>query len=150
LFDKDTSNLLVLGDLAISEENISRLEISPAKAQALTSNNDARKAKANGAPPFPLALALAQAALDHRTKLVLQSNTEKNQDAKKRVQELVEVLCPSTSLGCFEDTSWQSLVAETERKAYEGWIGNSAAAGACWEDIMREVSSGATGSQPEK
>src|SRR5262249_37568770 len=45
LFDKDTSNLLVLGDLAISEENISRLEISPATAQALTSNNDARKAK---------------------------------------------------------------------------------------------------------
>lgn len=123
LSDKDVSNVLFLGDLARSEEYMSRFTVGALARQALgkwvADDKAIAELQRRGTNLRP-GLAFAQAALEHRRLLVEQSATEQNQKAHAQAKRLVASLClfPNKA-ACFRDSSWQPTVSDREREAYE-------------------------------
>jgi eukaryotic-like serine/threonine-protein kinase len=118
-----------------------------------------------------LALSFAQASLNHRRGLLVGAIPSDDappctpgaslpQSVSKQnwigpfgycnFQPLFEQLCASQGMSksqCVRDTSWQPIVADRERTAYERWNASVAANDACIDGIMRELAVDKPGDQ---
>lgn len=106
-----------------------------------------------------LALAFAQASLSHRRPLLADtiafgdapqcsstpqppsSVSKQNWRAYCQFQPLFQSLCDSypNKTKCLEDSSWQPIVSDRERDAYNEWARTVSIGETCLDDIMRDL-----------